>query len=64
MKPARVLFLMRGRLVPLGSFSSDVLSIVWEFMGGNVFIRAISSLAVINMDYAIVQQTPNRQNMA
>jgi hypothetical protein len=28
---------MRGRFVPLGSFSSDELSIVWEFMGGNGF---------------------------
>ncbi len=28
---------MRGRFVPLGSFSSDELPIVWEFMGGNGF---------------------------
>ncbi len=33
---------MRGRLVPLGSFSSDEQWIVWEFMGGNGFYWEIA----------------------
>jgi hypothetical protein len=41
MKPARVNF-CRGRLVPLGSFSSDALGMPWELMGNNSFLRKIS----------------------
>ena len=41
-EPARVLFGLWGRLVPLVSFSSDALGMPWEFMGVYTFLWEIT----------------------
>jgi hypothetical protein len=52
---------MRGRFVPLGSFSSDELSIVWEFMGGNGFFGKDGDFDAENWNFnAYEAATKNR----